>query len=197
MYFKMKIMVFFLGIIFIALVLCPFVLRKRQITISLAGSDSEAALYFPNLWASVFGSHCHLSAKEPPYSGHAGLLYAFFEAPILMASLSHGTIICLYDFDVSTEVIVFELQTDTESVRPLTGSLSHIVQNTSWGVRQGTDMEVSELVDRIKIMSDKEYRQASVPSIDLGFLRVYRDRIKVLDRLMLKVNVPKDTSFIN
>ena len=145
-------------------------LQKRSV-VQKAG-DTEVRLSVP-VFSLLFPAYNALLEEG---SRSSRLLYTLFEQPmLLLPGPDPSTVLCVYNFDISHEVIAFDLDgLHGGSTDPEKGSkLAFIVADSQIPFRRATVAEIRHAIRRIEGMADEDYERASVPALDIGIYRAY------------------------
>ena len=156
-------------------------LLQRRTTV-VQGSSYTLGLDLPPVNHLLAGSKCRLfvkrgEVKEPI----ADILYEFLEFPVLLVPGKPGSSLgfLFYQYDPRWELLAFDLSTPS-SARPASFPFDRIVIRTSVAVRRATPAEVAWVKEWVARASEAELRRASVPTIDIGYLRTYAPRVNLL-----------------
>lgn len=145
-------------------------LQKRSV-VQKAG-DTEVRLSLP-VFSLPFPAYNALLEEG---SRSSRLLYTLFEQPmLLLPGPDPSTVLCVYNFDISHEVIAFDLDgLHGGSAEPEKGSkLGFIVSDSQIPFRHATVDEIRHALRRVERMTQEDFERASVPALDLGIYRAY------------------------
>jgi hypothetical protein len=153
-------------------------LQKRIVAQEIPG-EGRAHLRVPSPWARVFGSTVVLEGEN---GKRAGLFYGLNEAPLmLLPGLKPATVLCIYTFNVSDEVLVFDLNGRWHPHAPAHGEeyFDLMVPDTQIPFRKADLEELRYALATVRAMSESTYESVSVPTWDFGWLRWYADRKEI------------------
>jgi hypothetical protein len=119
--------------------------------------------------------------------GTIRLLHNYLESPIIIVpSLDGKALLCLYDSDPGLML----LKVNTDRIRPpyaQTGELASIVVSCPWEVREGGRGDWQKILQTLESMPVKTFRERSVPGLDLGYWRIYREQKLLLPRIRRRI----------
>ncbi len=114
------------------------------------------------------------------------LLNTFARPLLLLLSESKDKLFILYDFDVSVELLVFDI--DSIRTKEIPKELDNIVEVSKWNVRRATETEVNYLKNYIINAGIMDLRNLSNSTLDFGFYRYYLTKnqlLNVINRIRL------------
>ena len=115
------------------------------------------------------------------------ITYGLFDSPLFFFyDKKSDSIFVLYFFDI--EMHIFAIKKDDNILNadmlPMGRSLKRIIPSVHhFNVRSLTEEELDSLGNDISSMSEKEYREISVPKLDLGVYKLYARKDRVLEML--------------
>ena len=166
--------------IFLLVAAASLVLQKRSVAQDIPGGE-RARLILPSYWSHLFGSTILLEREK---GGSAKIRYDLFEQPlILLPGREPSTVICIYVLDIKNEIIVFDLGARPGLYEPVQGEeyLKFIVRGSELPFRRASVEELHYVGNIVREMKDAEYKRAAVPTLDLGGLRLYAPRQRVIE----------------
>ena len=170
---KTGVQVVLIGVL--SLVGASFFLQRKCVPQFIPGGG-QTRLILPNYWTQIFGSAILLERQS---GGRAKLFYGWFESPLLLLpGQKVSTVICVYQFDIENDVIVFDLGARRGRYAPARGDedLRWLVLRSEFPFRRASPDELRYALKAVGEMSEGDYRRASVPAWDLGWFRRYVPR---------------------
>jgi hypothetical protein len=157
-------------------------LWKRLRVRARLDNGSSVVLSVPSIWCAISGARATLRyerAGEP--ARQATMLHAFFKQPVMaIAGPTDATVLCVYDFDVGYRVIVFNVNATQSEANE---ELKIIVPKSDMAARHANAEEIAFAAERIRAMPATSFEASSVPTIDLGFVKVYAQQGNVVARI--------------
>jgi hypothetical protein len=170
---KAIVVVMLLGMAVVIVAAVPFQ-RKTS------GSSGAGFLRLPKLWDQVWGGTSTLHLRRDDTTTDATLWHTLMEKPVMVLPATPSTVLCIYDFDVGFRVLVFDKD---ETAKNRDDEISTIVTSTNVAVRMADANEIEGAIAKIREMGAEDYEVASVPTLDLGVLRMYVPKANLLERL--------------
>ncbi len=168
-----KILLFAVGAVLVLLVGCAAYGAKRHVIVQ--AGDQEVRLTLPPIWKQFVQSHATITRGKRLV---AELRTGLFEGPIVLFTTGSTEAICVYENDVSIETLAF----DMEHVTPTTATHPIVARSeVEWRRLQGG--EIQPVIERLRTMSNDEFRRLSAPSLDLGVCQIFRSRVLIANRL--------------
>jgi len=168
-----------ISLILFILLVSYYVTTKKEITLVLNGKSINARL------ANVLSSEMKISTKNN--KKYIKMLHTSFEYPMLfIPNKNSNSIFVLYFFDIEMHVFSIKINTNIMDMNRinLNKSLKRIVLSTyGFGIESLTKIEIDEMIKEVSVMSERDYKRLSVPSLDLGFYKIYIPKKRVIERL--------------
>ncbi len=174
----------------LALVFCPFVLRKRTVPL-MSGGKTTAVAKHPFLWGDI---------ECPVYAGDIrffSLWSDMFDTPWFIYPFADGRrFLCIYDNDTSVLVFVVDCRTkganggvsfgwppDSYVRNYMADTAPKVVTNPAGIVRLPSLEEVKEAAKYIENLTPAQFERASFPTLDMGLYRFYIPKADLLKQL--------------
>ena len=158
---------------------------KKEITLVLNGKSINARL------ANVLSSEMIISTQNN--KKYIKMLDTLVDHPMLFVpSKNSNSIFVLYFFDIEMHVFSIKINIDTLDVNKtnLNNSLNRIILAThGFGIESLSKIKIDEMINKISMMSKRDYKRLSVPSLDLGLYKIYIPKKRVIE--MLRKGVSK------
>ncbi len=178
-----------LAIAFIFFALLMLLMQKNRIILDIS-PNNRIELHIPTI--SIFGIwadyNCTLYriSEDNKIEVSKLLLNTFARPLLLLLSESKDKLFILYDFDVSVELLVFDI--DSIRTKEIPKELDNIVEVSKWNVRRATETEVNYLKNYIINAGIMDLRNLSNSTLDFGFYRYYLTKnqlLNVINRIRL------------
>ncbi len=170
--FLSVLLVFFLGMLF----------SKSKIELPLK-SQGVVEIKIP-LFSSIINRCTKLYFVKNGESLLFGeILHGPFDRPLYFSYNNDAEkFYCLYDYDISTELIVFINRKNSGIVPKQLG----MIRVSSWEVKPASENDISFIMDDINKSSRHDFQLRSVPTVDIGIYKRYfskKEMLGVLDRV--------------
>jgi len=159
-----------------------FITYKRNI--SFTNNGTKISIDIPTYFSSNLIKVT--SDRETPQN-YINIKYGIFAYPIFFfCNKDNNTIYILYWFDTSIHVFSIKERNSSE-IMPIVNmnkSLKKIVlSRNNFNIFSLSKSELSNLINHIELMSEKEYKNISIPKIDFGLYKMYVPKNRVLNIL--------------
>jgi hypothetical protein len=176
-----KVLLLLLGLGLALVVGCVAYGAKQHVV--LRGTAKDVRLLLPPLWRQFARSHAQLA-----YGGRAvaELRTGPFEGPVVLFMNGPTEAICVYENDVSLEVLAFAM---AKATPPRIGHPIVVRAAVEWRRLEG--LELGSVIQRLHAMPKEEFARSSAPSLDLGIFQVFRSKRLIEERLAKTARAPK------
>jgi len=159
-----------------------FITYKRNI--SFTNNGTKISIDIPTYFSSNL---IKITSNRETPQNYIHILYDMFESPdFFFYNKDNNTIYILYWFDTSIHIFSIKERNSSE-IMPIVNmnkSLKRIVlSRNNFNIFSLSKSELSNLINHIELMSEKEYKNISIPSLDLGLYKIYVPKNRVLEIL--------------
>lgn len=176
---KALVIVAFIALIAVVVSAMPFQKRRARTVLPNGGA---ATIAVPSFFGSLRGARSSLmyeSSGRPART--AQMLHTFFEQPVMvLPGPNPTTALCVYNFDVGFRVIAFDA---TATERENNDELKVIVPKSDIAARHATADEIAFTAERLEQMPQATFEELSIPTLDLGFVKMYAKQENVIARV--------------
>lgn len=182
----MKKMLYFSGCILFLFISLYFFTYKKEIYI-IKNSSITIAKIPPSLIAGFFRNF-EIEIISENRNDYLKMLFNSFDRPLLfLPNKKSNGIIVFYFFDIEDHIFVIEknekIASQDFSSRTRNSLNRILLSSRGFNIRPLTEFELNDAIKEIGEMPLKQYRNLSVPSLDLGFYKIYMPKSKILDML--------------
>lgn len=112
------------------------------------------------------------------------ILHGPFDRPLYFTvNKENGELYCLYDYDISTELLVFSINHKATNITPKQFGM---IRSSNWIVRAGSKVDLAFVKEDINKSTADDFLFKSVPTIEIGFFRQFLSKEQlfgILDRV--------------
>ncbi len=183
---KALVIVIFIALVAVVVSAMPF--QKRRARAALL-NDGAATIAVPSFLGSLRGARSTLTYESSGRPARtAQMLHTFFEQPVIvLPGPNPTTALCVYDFDVGFRVIAFD---GTGSESENNDELKVIVPTSDIAVRHATADEIAFAAEHLEAMPEATFEELSIPTLDLGFVKMYAQQKNVVARVREALSTP-------
>lgn len=170
------------------LALAVFVLcSSRSVNIPV-GTEEVIHIKPASLLASFLDSKCSMTYRSMGKdSGVVLLLETRVDWPILVIpSRNSSVILCLYDYDGDLRLLKIDRSKTFKNLADDT-PLSFIVLSSPWQIDDGNNDDWQRALRYLEEVDPDSYKNHTIPSFDVRFMRSYVDRKQLLQRVVQRM----------
>ena len=180
-----KILYFSVCILLLFFSLYLFAYKKE---ISFTINSSEIILKIPPALIVGFFHNFEIEIISENKDDYLKILYNSFDRPLLfLPNKKNNSMLVVYFFDIEDHIFIIEKNENImfqDFSNREKNSLSRILLLVKgFNIRPLTEFELNDAIKEIDAMPLEQYRDLSVPSLDLGFHKIYMPKSKILDML--------------
>lgn len=180
-----KILYFSVCILFLFFSLYLFAYKKE---ISFTRNSSEIIVKIPPTLIVGFFHNFEIEIISENKDDYLKILYNSFDHPLLfLPNKKNNSMLVVYFFDIEDHIFIIEKNENImfqDFSNREKSSLSRILLSVKgFNIRPLTEFELNDAIKEIDAMPLEQYRDLSVPSLDLGFHKIYMPKSKILDML--------------
>ena len=186
-----------LGFVGLSFIMVLVTLVRRDVDV-LFHNGNSAHIRVPSLFTQFLGSDCEITYSQRDIGkGTVVLRHTLFESPIIVASANDPKVfLCLYEFDVDLRLVKIDTKGPLRPF-PQGSPLQTIVGASPWKVEEGNVDDWKSILTMLEETSLDNFRRQSVPTLDLGMVRLYARPEALVQRIRAQMKVMYRSTGLN